>query len=81
TTYVIDEKRKLEAIDTLVDTAFKVSVSKRLMDIYHIDKEQLIIYSDSIEELPLLKLSSCPVVVNPGYSLKKIAKRLKWNIL
>lgn len=81
THYSVDEERRLKGIDLLVDTNFKVSVAKRLMEIYHIKKEQLIIYSDSMDDLPLLQLSCRPVVVNPGYCLKKIAKRLNWIML
>jgi HAD superfamily hydrolase (TIGR01490 family) len=37
-------------------------------------------YSDSITDLPLLELAEHPVVINPDYRLRRVARRRGWPV-
>ncbi len=43
--------------------------------------EQVAVYSDSINDLPLLEMASHPVATNPGASLADVARERGWPIL
>lgn len=38
-------------------------------------------YADSVTDVPLLETVGYPVVVNPGFKMKEIAKKRKWEIV
>ncbi|MEX8506346.1 HAD family hydrolase [Leptothrix ochracea] len=45
------------------------------------DFEQVSVYSDSINDLPLLDMGTHPVATNPGASLETVAHERGWQIL
>jgi len=57
----------------------KAENAKRLLE----DKslQESFCYADHISDLPLLKLVSCPVAVNPDKELFKIARNNNWQII
>ena len=59
---------------------------KRIKDIikkegFEVDLEESFAYSDSLRDLPMLKMTGNPVVVSPDEKLFKIAKKNNWRII
>jgi HAD superfamily hydrolase (TIGR01490 family) len=45
-----------------------------------IDLTRSVVYTDSINDLPLLRLAGRPVAVNPDRQLRRVAKRMRWSV-
>lgn len=81
TNYEVDKEGVICKIALLIDGNKKAQIVKEFMRMHRIDRNQLSSYSDHIDDLPLLELSSHVSVVNPGRKLKKRAKLKGWEIL
>ncbi|MDB6081186.1 MAG: hypothetical protein JWO53_458 [Chlamydiia bacterium] len=79
TTYCLDASHKYSQLSQVVDGKAKCST------LFAIDASQVTVYSDSVEDLPLLQAVGFPVVVSErgwcGKKLKKIAKKNGWAII
>jgi phosphoserine phosphatase len=81
TSYGVDKERCLCKIAKLMVGTQKerclLEIQKRL----GIPKKQVVVYTDSHDDLPLLMQAGEAVAVNPDRKLAKVAKQLKWRII
>ena len=59
----------------------KVAAMRRFADEHQIDLSQSWAYSDSVSDLPMLRLVGNPVAVNPDAELARIAADRGWRVL
>ncbi|KLO21412.1 HAD family hydrolase [Marinitoga sp. 1155] len=59
----------------------KVKEAKKLCQKYNFNMEDAYFYSDSISDLPLLKVVGHPICVSPDFRLRRIAKKNNWKII
>lgn len=81
TRYSLDKDQNLSGISNLVEGQEKlrhVQAVARQLDIAY---EDIVAYSDSITDLPLMEYAGTAVAVNPDRRLKKIAEKRSWLIL
>lgn len=76
TEYLVDEQGILREISDLVDGKKKLSLAMESPFL----KEQIVAYSDSQDDLPLLKWVGKVQVVNPDRALSKFAKKRGWEV-
>jgi len=81
TVYGIDKERCLCKIAKLMVGKQKerclLEIQKRL----GIPKKQVVVYTDSHDDLPLLMQAGEAVAVNPDRKLAKVAKELNWRVI
>jgi HAD superfamily phosphoserine phosphatase-like hydrolase len=74
TSYKKDNDGRFCGIEAIVDGNMKRRYFEK-------DKKALSVYSDSIEDLPLLEIAKCPVATFPDWRLKRLAKHRGWRII
>jgi phosphoserine phosphatase len=79
--YSLNNHNKFEKIKLILDGEKKASYALELMKKLNISKEEVYVYSDSIEDLSLFEISGNKIAVQPGKSLKKIFIENGWEII
>jgi phosphoserine phosphatase len=79
--YGLDKEERLEHISSLMGGSEKreyaLQIAKRLC----IEKENIVVYSDSYWDLPLFEMAGSPVAVHPDSRLKAICKKRGWKVI
>ena len=81
TSYGLDLNNRLSSIHNLMDGEAKARYALDLARSLDVPEKKISVYTDSIWDLPLLKIAGKKVVVSPDRGLFKIAKRKAWKIL
>lgn len=81
TAYGIDKEQRLCKISKLMVGTTKKGSLLRLRERLGIPKQQVVVYTDSHDDMPLLLEAGEAVAVNPDRKLAKIAKLNKWRII
>lgn len=81
TRFQLDKQRRFSAIADLMDGERKSSYLRTLSAQLSIPLSACIAYSDSILDLPLLKMAGKAVGVRPDSKLKSICKKHQWEII
>ncbi len=81
TLYDLDEESKFKKINLIVDGKQKAKYAQMLIEKLKITKDQLYVYSDSIEDLELFEIAANKIAVKPCKKLYKIAKKNNWEII
>lgn len=81
TSYQVDKEYRLCKIAKLVMGSQKQMALKELQKRLEIPKSQVIVYTDSHDDLPLLMHAHEPVAVNPDGKLARIAKKYSWRMI
>lgn len=81
TEYSIDHEKKLTKILQLIDGPAKADVLEKIKKQFHAIENEIIVFSDSIVDLPLLEKVGSVVAVNPDRKLRKIAMKKNWYVL
>lgn len=81
TAYGVDKERRLCKIAKLMVGTTKKGSLLRLQERLGIPKQQVVVYTDSHDDIPLLMEAGEAVAVNPDRKLAKIAKLNKWRII
>jgi len=68
----------IDGIAVLMEGEKKASYLLKLMRDMSINKEQVIVYSDSYLDLPLLEVAGHPIPVNPDRKLRHYAAKKNW---
>lgn len=80
TSYTLDEKGAVLSIRNVVDGTAKLASLKAYLKERMIDNAVITVYSDNINDLPLLEYATNAIVVCPDKQLRKIAKERMWRI-
>jgi HAD superfamily phosphoserine phosphatase-like hydrolase len=80
TTYCRANENQLY-LKQILTGAEKAKIAKQIQAQFSLKKEEIAVYSDSIQDLELLCLAGQPVVVNPDKQLIKIAKEENWRTI
>ncbi|MBS0648176.1 MAG: HAD family phosphatase [Verrucomicrobia bacterium] len=81
TAYSIDQERRLCKIAKLIVGTTKKGCLLRLQEKLGIPKQNVVVYTDSHDDIPLLLEAGEAVAVNPDRKLAKLAKLNKWRII
>jgi HAD superfamily phosphoserine phosphatase-like hydrolase len=81
TAYSLDKERRLSKISKLIVGTTKKSCLLRLQEKLGIPKQQVVVYTDSHDDIPLLLEAGEAVAVNPDRKLAKFARLNKWRII
>lgn len=81
TAYSIDKDRRLCKIARLMVGHTKRGSLLQLRERLGVPKEDVIVYSDSHDDIPLLLEAGQAVAVNPDRRLAKMAKEYSWRII
>lgn len=81
TVYDIDKERCLCKIAKLIVGKTKKRCLQEIKKKLGISKEQIVVYSDSHDDLPLLMEAGEAVAVNPDRKLAKVAKLFNWRVI
>jgi len=81
TRYSLDDEDRFKNLDLIMDGNSKAKYAKILMNRLNISKENVVVYSDSIDDIELFKLAQKKVAVKPSRLLNKIAKQNRWEII
>jgi HAD superfamily hydrolase (TIGR01490 family) len=81
TVYGVDKERCLCKIARLMVGTQKRGCLLALRERLSIPKEDVIVYSDSHDDIPLLMEAGSAVAVNPDRRLAKIAKQHRWRVI
>jgi len=81
TLYSLDDENKFKNIDLIMDGKSKAKYAKVLMNRLNISKKNVVVYSDSIDDIDLFRLAQKKVAVNPCRQLYKVAKQNHWEII
>lgn len=81
TDYQTDHEKKLVKIFRLIDGEAKADLFEEIQKKFQVIQSDIIVFSDSIEDLPLLEKAGSVVAVNPDRRLKKIALQKNWYVL
>ena len=73
--YGLDAKGVMTHIEEVVDGKSKATYARQIADQLHLPKSSISAYSDSIEDLPLLRAVGHPVAVGPCKRLSLVALR------
>lgn len=79
TEFQTDKNKCITKISRVVDGQDKARCLNRILQ--KKSYENIFVYSDDIDDLPLLELATKPFVVNPKKKLFNIAKKRGWKIL
>lgn len=79
--YEVNEEGLLNRISYLMEGSEKACYVNLLANKWGFPKEQMEAYSDSILDLPLLKIVGKPVGVLPDRALRKICEKRGWEII
>lgn len=79
TDFDLDANAKITGIASIVDGKAKAKKLQSLLEKRAYD--QVHVYSDDIDDLPLLNLATHSYVVNPGKKLKTIAQKKGWIVI
>lgn len=79
--YKLDERNNFDKIDIIMDGNEKAKAAKTLIKELNISKENVYVYSDSIQDLKLFEVANNKIAVQPSYKLKKIFKKNNWEII
>jgi hypothetical protein len=78
TEYGVDKDGKLCHIAHVLSGKEKAGQLRSLIRKLGLTKNNVIAYSDSVSDLPLLELAGQAVVVNPDRKLKRISQEQNW---
>lgn len=81
TSYCTDCEGCYLSIDRVLEGSEKKEVVNLLIHEHNLSKCETSAFSDSHLDLPFLEAVGEPIVVNPNFHLKKIAKQRGWKIL
>lgn len=81
TSYKNDKLGRLNDINYMMTGENKAEYVLKLANNLNISKDNIFLFTDSMWDYPLLKISGNIYVVNPNKRLKKIAEKNRWNIL
>ncbi|MDN5342797.1 MULTISPECIES: HAD family hydrolase [Oceanotoga] len=81
TRLIYEEDRFIGVEETSCYGEEKVRRVKEYMDKNHVDLEKAFFYSDSISDLPFLKIVGNPICVSPDKKLKKYSEKNSWDII
>ncbi len=81
TAYDVDHELRLCNIAKLITGPQKKRSLLRLQERFGIPKKQVVVYTDSHDDIPLLLEAGEAVAVNPDRKLAKLARINKWRII
>lgn len=81
TTYLMTPEHAFSSIASIFDGDSKAELLRACRGRFHLEKSQVIVYSDSLLDLPFLLEAGVPVAVNPDVQLKKFAQQHNWSII
>jgi HAD superfamily phosphoserine phosphatase-like hydrolase len=81
TAYDVDHELRLRNIAKLITGPQKKKSLLRLQERFGIPKKQVVVYTDSHDDIPLLLEAGEAVAVNPDRKLAKFARLHKWRII
>ncbi|MES2345787.1 MAG: HAD family phosphatase [Chlamydiota bacterium] len=81
TEYAVDEDKKLSHIVSVMQGKDKAVNACNLACILGINVADIIAYTDSYLDLPLLKIAGESIGVNPDRALRKACKQFNWKII
>lgn len=81
TVYEVDDKERFNQISQVFDGDHKAQYVLELAQRLGLDKSVVTVYSDSILDLPVLKIAGKAVGVKPDDSLRKVCEKNGWEIL
>ena len=79
--YSTDRYGKFNAITSILLGEGKASYLKKMVQKFQTDLKRVTAYSDSIQDLPFLRIAGKAVVVNPDAKMKKISKKNLWEVI
>jgi HAD superfamily hydrolase (TIGR01490 family) len=81
TKYQIDDNGRFKKISLLMSGKQKALIVTNLKHEESFESDNITIYSDHEDDLPLLKIAGKAIAVNPSLKLRRIAKEKKWQVL
>jgi len=81
TIYSLNENNKFKKIILILDGGKKAFFGKELMKKLNISKEDVTVYSDSVEDLKLFDIANNKIAVQPSKNLRKIFVKNNWEII
>lgn len=81
TRYGVDREGRFSHIEEVIDGRKKAVYARQLIEELGLNKKDVRAYSDSIEDLPLLKAVGKPMAIRPDRRLNLLARRRKLPIL
>ncbi len=81
TDYEVDHSQRLVSIRNFIDGEAKAVALQKLAKKRDIPLEEVVAYSDSYRDLPLLQLAGKAVAVNPDAKLEAVSLENKWRIV
>lgn len=81
THYDIDNTGRFSSISHWMLSESKADYVRKLIKDYGISKQQVTVYSDSIQDLAFLESAGTAIGVNPDRALRKLCKSNQWKIL
>ena len=76
--YKEDEQGKFSCISSIMDGKTKEAVLDQFLQ--ETGWNNVVVYTDSILDLPLLEKAGVPIAVFPDRALRKVAKSKSWNV-
>lgn len=81
TEYHLDNAQRLIDVKSFLDGEAKAKALQAIVEKKRVGLDQVVAYSDSYHDLPLLCLAGVPVAVNPDAKLQAHSLENKWQIL
>lgn len=81
TSYIVDKEGMLCHISKLVDGKNKACVLEEIAKEQHLKQADLVFFTDSILDLPVLEVAGSLIAVQPDRKLKKLALARGWEII
>ncbi len=81
TEYGRDSSSNFTKIDLLVEGEEKAVIAKELAKKLSIDIKEIVVFTDSISDLPLARIAGRVVAVRPDRKLRSICRREGWEII
>lgn len=79
--YEVDSEGRFSSLQTVVTGEIKKNLVEKFLQTNHLSWHEVIAYSDSYLDLPLLERVGQAITVCPDRKLKKIAKERNWQII
>lgn len=81
TDYTVDSSRRYCKISQIIEGKKKAELIKELKKEPHLSRGDVIVYTDSYHDSPLIEVANCFIGVNPDKKLRALCRKNKWTTL
>jgi len=81
TEYGRDSSSKLTKIDSLIEGEKKAVIAKELAIKLSLNPDEIVVFTDSISDLPLARVAGKVIAVRPDRKFRSICKQEGWKII